>query len=436
MEVSKMTRSLIVSSLLVFVSFYNSCSNVKFKSLDIQNFSSLNNNNIDPTNNTTVIPAWNDPLLQEFKWKAEEYPFVDILFVLDESVSMSNDLENLKKGFESLTSVDFPKNVRLAFTNMAPAAVDLNEKIDFNSPLQPFYNHTSIGSIISESPGFIKLINKQNIDKFLLSHSNLSSHFMMKGCNNSWFEPSEKNETNELCFMAHSQIALQGIQYEAGTVSLFQLLHSYSFRNEKLFRDQSAVNVILISDTHDAGQGDYYGSIGAYKTMLTLEQLKEAAYENNQNIKNITFHGIVPLPISTSPLYEGLKVIGKIPLTESEANENTEGNGQRGYTYLSYIKNSFGYAIHTNNTNWDELMKNLFKETGKAQHPIIQAENNIKQINFLKVNGQSLESTQYYLRPDRKTIELYINVEWEQQLDICLEYLKEIKNDSFYHENF
>lgn len=309
---------------------------------------------------------------------------------------------------------------------MAPARVDSSGALDFQNPLRPFFQAESIAPLIFDNPGFIRLVNKKTIEHFVTTHSTSDyvARFPAKGCDRSWFEPDETNENGIPCLVAHSQILQAGIMYEAGVTSLYQLLKSYNYRQEKLFRDDAAVNIIFVSDTHDAGALDFYGSVNAYASMIPFSSLKQEILNNNPAVKNFTIHGVVPLPVAGDPLYDGLKVMGNKPQTQAEADLNTEGNGQHGYSYLPYIRESFGTAIHTNNTRWDELMKALIQETGRPNRPIVELPCETKRIDYLKIDGVLMNSDQYFLRPDQKTIEINLPIEWNQEISVVIDYYR------------
>src|SRR4051794_490563 len=50
-----------------------------------------------------------------------EFQKVDVLFVLDESASMSSVIANFRLGFASLASAVYPPDTKIGVTNMAPA---------------------------------------------------------------------------------------------------------------------------------------------------------------------------------------------------------------------------------------------------------------------------------------------------------------------------
>lgn len=330
------------------------------------------------------------------------FPKVDILFVVDESSSMGDILEDVRAGFESLNDVNFPENTKVAVTNSHPARVDESENIDFQSPFNASRAHVLM-------PGFMRLVDGNSIDAFLNSEapaflaqphnrpadgSHARDQFSEPGCS-AWFDPSDKNENGVSCFTANSQIVLQGLGQEAGVVSLFQLLKRHTLEGSKLFRDGAIVNVIFVSDTHDPG-AMYFERDHAYADRPTYAELEAALLENNPTISSYKYSGVVPLPLAGDPLLEGLQVAGELPRNLQELSDVSEGNFWD-FSYLDYIKPSRGLALHVANSDWESAFGDLIRTTGKTTQPLLALEQECQSITEVRQDGQNLEADQYTL---------------------------------------
>lgn len=85
------------------------------------------------------------------------YP-TDVLFVIDESVSMNSIATEVREGFARLAAHAYPANTRMAVTNMAPAAVT-GSTVQFTTP----YKNTAG---VSAQPGFLRLVSRAGLDSF------------------------------------------------------------------------------------------------------------------------------------------------------------------------------------------------------------------------------------------------------------------------------
>ncbi len=356
--------------LILTIILFQNCSQVKFDE-------SLDNNskkNLNPSYTVNYSPE-------------KSFEDVDILFVLDESISMKRVLSKIMDGFDSASKANYPKNTRMAITNMAPAQVKNNE-IDFNTQFVP-------RTQVSDFPGFMKLVSHSTIMDFYYNSETeikYKSNFTQPGCSE-WFQPTSKNSYGVNCLLANSQITLFPTGVEAGTVSLHQLIKKYNSEEQKLFRDGALVNIIFVSDTHDPG-ANYYGRNNAYTTPLTVNELKQSLLSNNENISGIKFNGIVPLPEKNNPLLKNLNVVGDLKNTFDEVKEMTN-EGLHGFHYLDFIKSTGGIATNIVNSNWTQAIQSMIEQVGKSNDIIFKIPGLCLNVTSLKLNGISVETESF-----------------------------------------
>ncbi len=172
-------------------------------------------------------------------------PRIDVLFVLDESISMADDLNALRSGMASLVlDGAWPDRTRIAVTSTTPASAD-GARRRHAAVTQP----AGLPSYFI-NPGFQRLVDRGGIEAFRPElDEDRAGLYALDGCE-AWFAPDERNAQGIPCLLANTQIGLLPTRVEAGTVALKQLLQRSW---QPLFRQGSAVNVVFVSDTHDPG---------------------------------------------------------------------------------------------------------------------------------------------------------------------------------------
>gem|GEM_PF-4484015 len=377
----KQISAILISGALMMVLFQN-CSNVDFSASDAETIE-IDSDNDGQGDETKRIFSQNVK-----HTPGEVFPKVDILFVVDESVSMNAVLTQFQEGFASLDESVFPKETQIGFTNMAPAQIDANGALN---PSEAFVTNKNI----TELPGFLQLVSGDSIAQALAS-PNLSaavkSRFSEPGCA-PWFAPSDKNVNNVSCVQAASQIARIGTGVEAGVVSLSQLSEHMTSTDQKLFRDGAIANVIFVSDTHDPGQ-NYYGRANATAEIMPYSDLKESIMNNNPLIADLRFNGILPLPEVGNSLLDGLNTLGELANTAAEATGVTN-EGLHGYSYLDYIKQSNGYALHIANSDWKTAVKSMIETVGTSQKPLLSLSEVCPIVTSISMDGVLLEDSKY-----------------------------------------
>lgn len=343
----------------------------------------------------------------------------DLLFVVDDSCSMNSIITNVRNGIDSIDSVSFPAGTRMAVTYMSPARIN-NGVTDFSTPYNQFARLT---------PGHVQLVSRSSIQTYLdLDVSAYDptgigkTRFTLQGCDSSWFEPNEKNELGESCLKGHMQSPLYCTGVEAGTQSLIQLIERYSQSRIRLFRPKSLVNIVFISDTHDAG-ATYYGNPNAATERSNLSQLVDVILTNSPDVVSVKFNGIVPLPVVGDPKLNGLNVIGLPPQTPEEAYINEEGTWN--HTYLEYIRGSEGVALHAKRDDWSEAMRELIRSSGVVTQLTIKLSQRAKEIESIFVAGKLHSKDKYRVHSDMQTVTLFELPKGVTALDVTVVYSPE-----------
>jgi hypothetical protein len=88
----------------------------------------------------------------------------DILFVLDNSISMEVIANSIRDGFNSITSGQYPPDTKMAVTYMSPAKVNDDDTIDYTN-VHPVLNAETAGLIIN-SPGYMNFVSKDGLDNY------------------------------------------------------------------------------------------------------------------------------------------------------------------------------------------------------------------------------------------------------------------------------
>lgn len=339
---------------------------------------------------------------------------VDVLFVLDESVSMGTIITNVRNGFQALTSAHYPTDTRMAVTNMEPAY--------YTDPVAGQFDLTRSfisSTVFKNQPGFIKLVSRASLDAFRASNPKESANMNLEGCGD-WFAPAEKDRQNESCLVGATQAALLATGVEAGTVTLRQLAEVTAAKGQRLFREGALVNVIFISDTHDAGYPNYYAHAGGLDKMQTPAELRDRIYTLNPGLEGLRFDGIVPLPPSGDARLTGVRVIGGLPATLNDSAIN--GEGVNDFSYLPFIKETGGAAMHAANNDWLAAIANMVTDLRRRVNPVISLSRVVGRIVSVTVDGVDLPASQYIVR-DGNRVEVTQQPSWPDTVDIRVRYV-------------
>jgi hypothetical protein len=337
----------------------------------------------------------------------------DVLFVVDESVSMKDILPQFKAGFASLSSNVYPADTLMAVTNTAPAPY-LNVAANIFDPTKSWIDDAPTAA----QPGFLKLVTRASIASFKSAVPS-NNQFPLAGCANEWFRPQEKSPEGTLCLNAHSQISLIGTGVESGATTLSQMIKNRQNSGKRTFREGALANVIFVSDTHDPGAA-YYGQPKAPANLPTYDALVQQIHAANPELAGLKFHGIVPLPPVGHAQLQGVNTIGYIPPTLKDS--NVSGEDMWDFHYMEYIRKSGGTAMHPLNNVWSTALQQMVKEASVQRTPLFVTNYEIKDLIELKVNGVLLSASEFTLHADKRTIELHYNAAWPAQINIQARY--------------
>jgi hypothetical protein len=369
-----------------------------------------------------VLPDDPDPadlvLTEPFSKATEEvFDKVDVLFVVDESSSMNKILTNMNEGFAAISANQYTTDTQMAVTNTAPAwySAAAQNSIDFT---RSFKAATATMSI-SDQPGFMRLVDGATIASFTAAHSSLGPKFPMSGCSAAWFKPKDVNGNGQSCLSAHTQVALQSIGVEAGVISFDQLVRKTQLDGKRLFRDGALANVIFVSDTHDAGD-PYYGMNGAKPSMPSYSSLRQIAEMYNPGIVGLKFHGIVPLPPAGDSHLQNVTTIGNLPATISQSKISSESLND--FSYLPYIAQSGGVAMHPVKNDWVQAIEQIVKEVSIRRSASVTLAHAIKSLVEIQVEGQVLSPSDYTIQADGRTILIPPHDTWPSPVQIVVKY--------------
>lgn len=403
----------------------------------------------------------------------------DILFVLDDSCSMESIANSVRDGFKSIGAAHFPDNTKMAVTYMSPSNLKPDGEVDYLNAWEGL-GVLSTKQKIKILPGHMDLVNSSNIAEFKSlrpsimleanyaitiaefkilfpsvniddaankitratdglrliikpiskpTASEVASAFDIyklsnPGCPNSWFAPKDTNSSKQSCLDSAVQLVPACTGVEAGLVSLEQMLQLKTKNNQKVFRDGAFVNIIFVSDTHEAGAA-YFGSPGAPKKMANLEKIQSVILANNPNVNSIKFSGVVPLPPAGDEKLKGVKIIGTLPATIEDSKVN--GEDLWDFSYLSLIKATKGVAAHASNNNWSAIASSIIDDSKYTGSLVINLKEKAVKIHNLKINNNVIDLSTVVLSTDGKSLTLYYKSTTNDNLNIEVEYQKDVQ---------
>ena len=252
-------------------------------------------------------------------------PKVDYLFVVDNSVSMKNLMDQVTDGLVNvIENQGFSANSKLGVMTTMPA-----------SPLDLSLPHPALKSYsgMELEPGFIDLVDKLSIENYRAAvNSSRANNFEMDGCPDGFFSPTATNGSGDYCLRAHLQLSLHAVHGEAGITAYEQLLAKTA--GQQTFRQEAITNVIFVSDTHDPGfsHGSFTPSDADYSHLEMLTR-------SHNTISSLKFHAIAPLTKCTG---ESLYNLRYFDLTDASGGYKTDICDTTDYTsfFAGMIENS------------------------------------------------------------------------------------------------
>ncbi|MFZ9520813.1 MAG: hypothetical protein ACO3A4_10070 [Silvanigrellaceae bacterium] len=323
-----------------------------------------------------------------FTSQVYDNPPNDFVFVVDNSKSMVSQINKFVAGFDSIPANMYPANTRLAVMNTmigklktpsVPAeAVYIENDLSLTSA-----ERSSFIDVFASEPGFHKFINYSRVSDHKAKVSAFQAgwkyaeytgkdipHFPLAVCESEWFLPSAKNATGQSCLKAAMQISGE-LGIEAGLTAIMQLVAQNS--NSSLFRKNSFVHFVFLSDTHDPGIDDEE-LVKARPDFVNIED----AVRKNSPVVAVKLHGVVP----------------KKACVSAEATHD--------FSYLPRIDASGGVAVDScdNSVNYSAVVTKIFNE-GKKHPPFKLGVKLAKDVkvkvdgkpwkDFNVISGQSVE---------------------------------------------
>lgn len=300
----------------------------------------------------------------------------DFLFVFDNSVSMQDDLDNMKRGFESMGSAKWPSDTMIAvMTTMPGNPTNLND-------VHPSVNRYAS---IEKEPGFLSLMSETARTSFRTANRSMRARLSEPMCLQEWFKPSDKNSAGKSCLSAAIQSPFTGVGVEAGLVAVHQILD----KRRQLFRTNSNAHIVFVSDTQDPGK-DPAGNANVMalnNLRPTFEALKNKIMSNS-SIAGVKLHGVTPSP-------------------NCSAAENVAS--RLGTPYQDAIRASGGTWLdfcdgNSARSNYVPVAEQIVANT--LPEPVFVLSEIVASIVKVEVSGQPLDRSRVTLLADKKSVRI------------------------------
>lgn len=230
--------------------------------------------------------------LAKFRFGKQAAPLVaDFLFVMDNSVSMKDDIDRVANGLSAISKDKFPAETQIGVMTTMAAANPLAASLTAHADIV----RTGYGSCIDKEPGFLSLVTKASVQTFKSCQgvpATYANKYSEPVCDSGWFKPFDLNSNGKRCFQAALQNPLHGVGCEPGLLALEQVIKRYQQQGKAFFRDNAAVNVIFVSD-EQAGCGSAETRGNRSDPAGTLTRI-ESAIKTNSKVSSVKVHGITP----------------------------------------------------------------------------------------------------------------------------------------------
>ncbi|NBX17851.1 MAG: hypothetical protein EBR09_10840 [Proteobacteria bacterium] len=308
----------------------------------------------------------------EFKFGPKSTPN-DVLFIFDNSSSMKQHLEMVKKGFESLSSADWFGDVKIGVMTTLPAE---------SANLSQTHSGVNVYKGINSEPGFLSLVSAKAFAEYKkVADSSKSSAYAEPLCDEEWFSPEAVNSNRKRCLSVALQNPHHGVGCEAGMTALSQITAKMASRGSKLFRKSALAQVVFVSDAQDPG----CGNSELQKTRPSAGSLREQVLKQNDLI-DLKFHGVLP-------------VEGGMETSE------TSGNKDFGFPYNTLIKSNKGILLDiTASTDYSSFAKSIAKSA--LPEPVFSFGAKISKVLEVKVDGKILPASDFKLAADGKSVRI------------------------------
>jgi hypothetical protein len=147
--------------------------------------------------------------------------------------------------------------------------------------------------------------------------------------------------------------------------------------------------------------------IGKGKWTVDYASLKGLIVANNPGVEYLKFSAITRMPPENDPILEGVHTVGTLPEDYSGSHVNNEPDCF--FSYLPFVRESGGLAMHVGNTNWNDLIKSLVKDFSTRRAPEFRLSKKAKLIEEVIVDENALSPDGYVLSEDGMRLILKIN---------------------------
>jgi hypothetical protein len=286
----------------------------------------------------------------------------DFLFVFDNSSSMKDAVDNMKLGFDSLSSAKWPADTVIGvMTTMPGNPANLNE-------VHPAVNRYAS---IEKEPGFLSLMSETARSNFRSANSSMGDRLPEAMCQQEWFKPSDKSSSGKSCLSAAVQSAFSSVGVEAGLVAVSQILD----KRNQFFRVNSNVHVVFVSDTQDPGKNPNNNSnVRALYDLRPMYANLKSKIIANSSVSGVKLHGVTP-SLECRKAEKDVQELNETPYQVAIA--------QSGGTWLDFCDGDSA------RTNYVPVAEQIVANT--LPEPVFVLPESVKNIESVEVAGQPVE---------------------------------------------
>lgn len=300
----------------------------------------------------------------------------DFLFVIDNSSSMSNDVANVRSGFESLSAARWPADTKIAvMTTMPGNPANLNAV----HPAVDGYN------AIDKEPGFLSFMSETARANFRTANAAMGDRLPEPMCLAEWFKPDDKNNNGKTCLSAAIQTPFTGVGVEAGLVAVSQILD----KRRQVFRMNSNAHIVFVSDTQDPGKDPNDGAnIRALNDLRPNFEALKSKIMANSGVSGVKLHGVTP-SVDCSAAENVAKRLGTPYQDAIRAS---------GGTWLDFCEGN------TARSNYRPVAEQIVANT--LPEPVFVLPEAVKSLVQVEVAGQVVDLSRVTLLGDKKSVRI------------------------------
>lgn len=309
----------------------------------------------------------------------------DLLFVFDNSVSMGEYLNNVRRGFERLGSADWVPDTRIAVMTTMPGNPG-----NLGQPHRGIERYTGIES----EPGFLSFVSNRQAVLFKgVSSSPESGAYPEPLCVEEWFTPTSTNASGKRCLSVALQNPYSATVCEAGMTAVSQLLD----KKGKVFRDGAFAQIVFISDAQDPG----CQNADLIRLRPKPDALKSKILEKN-NLLGVRFHGALPVP-------------------GGALTKETKREGNFNFPYNQLVADTKGVLVDiTRSSDYSGFAQSLAKSSSVAAVTLPEKATRVKSVSFA---GNALKPGQWQLSADGLRV-IFPGITVDRRIEVSLQYFK------------